>query len=266
MATFDLISIGNHEFELMRWSSDEPVGLLLPGAMGGIRGYTELGTRLASLGVPLVGMNPRGCGKSSGPLQGVTAHELVQDVIAVVSTVVALPALLVGHAGGNRLVRMAANLRPELFVGVVLLAAGGSVGPDRQAREEMLRLVSGDYSDDAERLSLAQSAFFAPTSTIPDGYGLQPDLSPAFARAFATAIQAVKGDDLVGGGQSQMLIIQGRQDRIAPIANGHELGAAYPDRVKVVDLDDAGHALPVEQPHKIATLIAEFARNLTKST
>lgn len=116
-ATFEQLPLGEHEFELMRWSSNKPVGVLLPGAAGGIRGYDEIGASLASLGLSLAGMNPRGCGGSTGPLQEITAHELVQDVIDVVSTVASVPALLVGHAGegeaNSGTLRNARTLRPS---------------------------------------------------------------------------------------------------------------------------------------------------------
>jgi len=59
-----------------------------------------------------------------------------------------------------------------------------------------------------------------------------------------------------------MLVIQGKEDRIAPVANGHLLREQYPNRVRVHDLVDAGHMLFVEKPEEISQLIAAFAEEI----
>lgn len=55
-----------------------------------------------------------------------------------------------------------------------------------------------------------------------------------------------------------MLVIQGEHDAIAPPANGDDLRQRYGDRVQVVTLADAGHALLPEQPEAIATSILDW--------
>jgi pimeloyl-ACP methyl ester carboxylesterase len=52
-----------------------------------------------------------------------------------------------------------------------------------------------------------------------------------------------------------MLIVQGLNDRIAKPENGHILKRELGDRVTLVDLDQAGHALLPEQPEVIAEAI-----------
>ena len=65
-----------------------------------------------------------------------------------------------------------------------------------------------------------------------------------------------------GGGGKRMLVIQGKQDRTAPVKNGHDLRDQYPDRVRVVDINDAGHILTLEQPDIITDLIVRFAEEM----
>ena len=55
-----------------------------------------------------------------------------------------------------------------------------------------------------------------------------------------------------------MLVIQGEVDRIAPIANGHLLRDESPDRVSVIDIPGAGHAVLHEKPDEVAEAILHF--------
>ena len=55
-----------------------------------------------------------------------------------------------------------------------------------------------------------------------------------------------------------MLVVQGADDKIAPPENGHRLKARWPERVEVVDVPDAGHAILNEQPGVVADTIIDF--------
>jgi pimeloyl-ACP methyl ester carboxylesterase len=57
-----------------------------------------------------------------------------------------------------------------------------------------------------------------------------------------------------------MLVIQGLQDKIAPPGNGRDLKATYPDRVTLIEIDGAGHAVLVEHPERLADETVRFLR------
>jgi pimeloyl-ACP methyl ester carboxylesterase len=64
-----------------------------------------------------------------------------------------------------------------------------------------------------------------------------------------------------GAGRAPMLVIQGLQDALALPENGRSLKIEFGDRVTLVELDGAGHALLPEQPEIIAkTVLAYIAR------
>jgi pimeloyl-ACP methyl ester carboxylesterase len=63
-----------------------------------------------------------------------------------------------------------------------------------------------------------------------------------------------------------LLVIQGLQDTVAPPENGHMMAAELGDRVELLDIDGAGHALLPEQPEKIAAAIIAFARRHQKGS
>ena len=258
---FELIETGEADIEVMRSSEGPPDIVLLPGANGGIRAYQALCLAVAGHGFSVCGLNPRGCGASTGPLEGLTYRTLADDVAGVIAALCQGPVLLAGHAGGNRVARMLAARRPDLVSAVVLIAAGGEVPGEPEAIAAMRRAADASLPRD-ERLAALADAFVAPGNPLPECYRERGDRSNTFFRAFAAADRATPQEEWLGGGQSRMLVIQGRQDRIAPVANGHRLRERFPDRVEVFDIDNAGHALAFERPEDIARLIATFADGL----
>ena len=61
---------------------------------------------------------------------------------------------------------------------------------------------------------------------------------------------------------SRTLIIQGLQDIVAPPENGHMMKKELGDRVELIDIDGAGHALLPERPEAIAKAVVRFAKAL----
>jgi pimeloyl-ACP methyl ester carboxylesterase len=59
-------------------------------------------------------------------------------------------------------------------------------------------------------------------------------------------------------GTAPLLVIQGLDDEVAPPGNGHALREQWGERVRVVDLPDAGHFLLLEQPEAVARAVSEF--------
>jgi pimeloyl-ACP methyl ester carboxylesterase len=63
---------------------------------------------------------------------------------------------------------------------------------------------------------------------------------------------------LLGGVQTETLIVWGRQDRIVPVAVGEQYARALP-KSRLSIIDGAGHFLEMEQPEALAKLIVSFA-------
>jgi pimeloyl-ACP methyl ester carboxylesterase len=61
-----------------------------------------------------------------------------------------------------------------------------------------------------------------------------------------------------------MYIIQAAQDLLAAPANAEVLRSAYPDRVEVAFLQNAGHAMLPEQPERLAELILSRLAAMTR--
>jgi pimeloyl-ACP methyl ester carboxylesterase len=134
--------------------------VLLPSLGRGVEDFDDLSRRLVDSGFRVVLPQPRGIGKSSGPLEHLTLHDLGDDIAAVIEQVGDAPVVLVGHALGNRIARVVASDHPELVEKVILLAAGGMVPIPEDILEALLSCFDMTLSR-ADRLEAIRKAFFA---------------------------------------------------------------------------------------------------------
>jgi pimeloyl-ACP methyl ester carboxylesterase len=243
--------------EVMVGERNGPPVVMHPEAFGGIRADDAFGERLTALGLSFVGMNPRGSGGSMGPKAGVTLRDMAADAIAVIERFGG-PAVFVGHAGGNRVGRMVATMRPDLIRLLILLAAGGRV-PMSDETAKLARRWRDDSLPWAERLLAWESVFLAPGNRCPPHFPW-PDYSFEAADVWQTAGRATTIDEWWAGGSARTLVVQGAQDASAPPENGHLLAEEYPERVEVVDVEGAGHFPQLEQPDAVLGAIETFLR------
>ena len=166
----------------------------------------------------------------------------------------AAPAHLIGHAFGNQVVRYTAAQFPDSVRSVTILAAGGKVMGEPEVSRAFAAFRAGGLSDDEARAAI-KKVHFAEAS----------DPSPWLTGWWLEAAEAQTGAVLSGvleewweAGRAPLLIIQGLEDAIAPVANGRELAETLGDRAKLVELADAAHALLPEQPDAIAREVIAF--------
>jgi pimeloyl-ACP methyl ester carboxylesterase len=248
---------GSH-IEVMRGEPNGPLVLMHPEAFGGIRADQVFAERLSGLGLTFAGMNPRGSGGSMGRMTGITLHDMAADAIAVIERYGSGPVVFIGHAGGNRVGRMVATMRPDLVRVLILLAAGGRVEPPAEVREAVRQWLN-DALPWRERLLAAEHVFLAPGNHFPSTFPW-PDYSFTANIAWRTAGEATNTDEWWPGGSAKILAIQGAQDSAAPPANGHLLADEFPDRVQVLDIEGAGHFPQLEKPEAVLDAISDFLR------
>ena len=127
--------------------------------------FVDLAARLAGAGFCALALEPRGVGASSSPHEGVTLADLADDVAAVIVALADGPATVVGHAFGNRVVRMVATRHPDVVESVVLLACGGLVPPAAEVTAVMTSVFDPSL-DPAAHLDAVRGRFSLP-ETIP---------------------------------------------------------------------------------------------------
>ena len=249
-----------HGARQMKWYGDYdgsiPLIAYLPAGGRDAGDFDPVATYLTEAGIPCLSVQHTGAGESHIDLEEPTFHDIANDLADALEAVVRGAVIPIGHAFGNRIVRCMAVNRPDLVKRLILLAAGGKVPGSEEAIKAMMSW--GNANTDAERLTLLRTAFFS------EGNDAAPWMTGNSAKATkinGKAASRTPVEDWWHGGEAEMLIIQGAEDQIAPPANGHDLKASFPDRVKVVDIEKAAHALTHEQPGKIAEAIIDFVKS-----
>lgn len=240
--------------------------VILPSLGRGAEDYGVVADLLVREGYRVLRPQPRGIGASTGPMANLTLHDFAADIAAVIEHEGKGPAIVVGHAYGHFVTRMLATDRPDLVRGAVLAAASAgkvpagvhepSVAPEvREAIEK-----SGDLSlPEPERLRYLQRAFFAPGN---DPHVWLTGWHPETEKSENIASRATPVDEWFACGTTPVLDLQAEDDAVAPRKFAGVLKAALGDRVTVVVIPHAGHALVPEQPKAMAAAIAAFARTL----
>lgn len=248
---------GIHEvlLNVYRLGSGPPV-VMLPGIGRPSSDLAALARLMAQAGYTAVLPEPRGMGRSSGPLAGITLQDLAADVAAVIEAQGARPTLVVGHAFGNRVARTLATDRPDLVDTIALLSCSGKVPHD--AAVANANHVGIDLTATAEeRAAAARAVWFGPgADPTPwlSGWNLE------VRAAFVEAGNATPLEHWWTAGNAQVLIVQGLDDVSAPAANGHLLKEDLGQRGTLVELPGVGHSLPVEAPAAIANALLDYLR------
>ena len=181
-------------------------------------------------------------------------HVYARDVAAVLDAEGAIaPAVLVGHAYGNRVVRAFATRLPERTRALVLLAAGGVEPTPPEMTRAIARAMYGVYPESTRREAI-DLAFFAEGNAVPESWlqGWYPLAGIAQSGANGTPYE-----EWGAGGDAPILVVQPEQDVVAP-SGGPELARRFPDRVTLVTVPDAGHALLPEQPEAVGRAVVGY--------
>ncbi|OVE80194.1 hypothetical protein BVY01_00645 [bacterium I07] len=149
--------------------------------------------------------------------------------------------------------------RPELVKSVILVAAGGLVPGDPNAIAAMKGWGEATLPE-SERLAAFQYAMLSPAT---DRNLVKPYPKwPAASKAQNAAKDATPSKEWWTAGRAPILVVQGLDDLIAPPGNGRLLREQLGDRVKLIEIPDAGHALLFEKPKEIVEEVIKFIEAL----
>src|SRR5579872_3536355 len=241
-----------------------PLIVMLPSRGRGAEDFDVVADELVKAGFRVLRPEPRGAALSRGPMQNLTLHDLARDIAAVIRIAGGGgPAIIVGHAFGSWVARMTAIDHPDLVRGVVLVAAAAKAYPAGfPGAKELSEAVrkSGDFTLPAsERLRYLRLAFFAPDSDASLWLqGWHPDAD----EAQSAAGRATQQSEWWSGGAVPLLDLQGALDPFKPRSATNEMRDEFAERVSVVVIPNAGHALLPEQPAAVTDAILAWIRNL----
>jgi len=243
-----------------------PLIVMLPSRGRGAEDFDSVAGGLVKAGFRVLRPQPRGAALSRGPMQNLTLHDLARDVAAVIRNAGdGGPAIIVGHAFGSWVARMTAVDHPELVRGVVMAAAAAKAYPAGfDGAKELSEAVrrSGDFTlSEPERLGYLRMAFFAPKS---DASIWLQGWHPAADEVQSEAGRATKQSEWWSGGSVPLLDLQGALDPFKPRSAANEMREEFGERVSVVVIPDASHALMPEQPAAVTAAILAWIGKLPR--
>ncbi len=191
------------------------------------------------------------------------------DIIEVLEALELRDVVLVGHSVSAMVAVLAANTRPELFGGIVLVSPsprfiddeGYTGGFTHEDIAELLESLDSNYlgwssamapvimgNDDRPELGEELTASFCRTD-------------PAIARHFAEVTFTSDNREDLRDVQVPALVLQCSHDALAPQSVGEYVHATLPDSTYVL-LDATGHCPNLSAPTQTADAILGFLRQL----
>ena len=226
--------------------------LMIPSLGRGASDFDDLAGKVQAAGYRVLRIEPRGIDGSSGPMTGLSMHDLVGDCVHILEAAGVKHAVVLGHDDGNRFARATAAYDPGLVTGVILIGAGGKIKASPAATMALLQTFNPKLAPEAH-LAAVKTAFFASgndASVWKDGW------YPQTAAMEREAVEATpQADWWTAGTTVPVLVVQGEQDVIAVPANAEALKADIGDRAEVIPIDGAGHALLPEQPAAVGRIV-----------
>jgi pimeloyl-ACP methyl ester carboxylesterase len=101
-----------------------PTLALLPALGTDVGSFDALVPRFDAAGYRVVAIHPRGAGRSTGPLAGITLHDLAGDAAGALVSACDAPAHVIGQGLGIRIARCLAADNPRLVRSLVAIGAG----------------------------------------------------------------------------------------------------------------------------------------------
>jgi pimeloyl-ACP methyl ester carboxylesterase len=234
-----------------------PLIVMLPSRGRDSQDFDEVAAGLAEAGYRVMRPQPRGSHGSTGPAEGIRMQDLARDVAHVIARENAGPAIVAGHAFGNWVARMLATDHPRLVRGIVLMAAAARTYPPEL--HAVVQAAGNLGLPDEERLAALRKGFF-----------LRPADAEQWLSGWSAGAMAVQGmavaathkDEYWSAGGVPLLDIVAENDPFRPKDTWFEARETFGDRVSVVRVANASHALLPEQPRPVVEAIAAWARGL----
>ncbi len=252
----DLIDTGQSRILLRLQGKGRPV-VLLPSQARDSDDYDTVAGGIARAGYLVMRPQPRGIGQSTGPLTGITLHDLALDIARVIEKVAGEPAVVFGHAFGHYVARMTAHAFPQWVKGIVVAASAAKSYPAHLSKAVS---QAGDPSlPDDVRLAALRLAFFAPGNDPTCWlHGWHPHMQEVQRAARLAVVQ----DTYWAGGGVPLLDLQAEFDPFKPPERRAEMREDFGERVSISLVRNASHALIPEQPDAVVRATLDWMRSI----
>lgn len=245
----------------LRTGGDRPPVVLLHGLIGSGACWTPL-ARALEREFDVVMPDARGHGGSSAPDHGYRYDELASDVVGLIRGLELARPVLLGHSMGGLTAAVVASRGAGLLRGLVL------VDPTFLSPERQREVHASDVAEQhRQALGLSKAELVA------QGRARHPRRSPEIVELQAEArlktslaafdvLAPPNPDyrDVVRAIEVPTLLVIG-DSPVVTLEMATELRGLNP-RVRVEQIDDAGHGLPFDQPERLGEVVVSFLREL----
>ena len=174
-------------------------------------------------------------------------------------------ASLVGHSQGGLVALEAAAIQPQRVRSVSMIASAAAIPVNEQ-----LLTMARDNQPAAVRAMLNWgfgSVYHAGLSAIPGqapiGIGSRIMNSNPLAVDLQACNSYTQGQQRAANLEVPTQLVLAQQDRMTPAKAGRALADTLPDLRSLVELEDAGHMLPIEAPQRCLAALKQFISSLT---
>lgn len=261
--TTDTCKVNGINIHYLRTGGDKPSVVLLHGLMTNGACWTPLARELEE-DYDVVMPDARGHGNSSSPNQGYSYNNLAADVLTLIEALRLTTPALIGHSMGGMTAAVAASQNPKQLRGVVL-ADPTFLTPQRQ-RE----VYESDVATQHRQILNRSREDFLADIQIRHSHRSQ-ELIELFAQArFQTSIHAFEiltppNPDYIHLVETlnipSLLVIGDAGAIVSPVVAAKL--ARLNQYLEVVQIKDAGHGIPFDQPKRFSSIVKAFLHSLS---
>lgn len=246
-----------------RTGGNKPPLVLLHGLIGSGACWLPLARELEA-DYDVIMPDARGHGSSSAPDKGYSYGNLASDMLSLIEALGLAKPVLLGHSMGGMTAAVAATLHPQKLRGLIL-AEPTFLTPQRQQE-----VYESDVADQHRRILARSKEDFLAELRIRHKHR-SPELIERFAEArFQTGLHAFEiltppnpdYRELIHSLAIPVLLVIGDTGAVVSPAAAAELAQLNP-RLEVVQIAEAGHGIPYDQPEHFSAAVKSFLSSIS---
>ncbi len=248
----------------LRTGGDKPPVVLLHGLMTNGACWTPL-ARALEKDYDVVMPDARGHGNSSAPDHGYSYNELASDVIGLIDALGLDAPVLLGHSMGGMTAAMVACRIPKRLRGLVL------ADPPFLSSQRQREVYESDVAEQHRRILNQPKEDFLAEMRVRHSRRSREVIELFVQARFQTSMRAFEVltppnpdyRQLINTLDVPSLLVLGDVGSIVTLEMADEL-AGLNKHLEVVQIAEAGHAVPFDQPERFSAVVQTFLRSVTE--
>ena len=248
----------------LRTGGDKPPVVLLHGLMTNGACWTPL-ARALEKDYDVVMPDARGHGNSSAPDHGYSYNELAGDVIGLIDALGLATPVLLGHSMGGMTAAVVASQMPKRLRGLVL------ADPPFLSSQRQREVYESDVAEQHRCVLNRSKEDFLAEMRVRHSSRSREMIELFVQARFQTSMRAFEVlkpsnpdyGQLINTLDVPSLLVLGDVGSIVTLEMADEL-AGLNQRLEIVQIAEAGHAVPFDQPERFSAVVQTFLRSVTE--